>query len=78
MDNIRLMIVEDNDELRGFMAQYFSRQQDITVVGEAANGLNDTFLTFGGVSGSVICIRAVFIRSRHLKNSGHTGQDMFS
>ena len=40
MDNIRLMIVEDNDELRGFMAQYFSRQQDITVVGEAANGLN--------------------------------------
>ena len=40
MDNIRLIIAEDNDELRGFMVQYFSRQQDITVVGEAGNGLN--------------------------------------
>ena len=40
MGNIRLMIAEDNDELRGFMTQYFSKQQDITVVGEAANGLN--------------------------------------
>ena len=40
MDSIRLAIVEDNDDLRGFMAQYFDKQQDITVVGEAANGLN--------------------------------------
>ena len=39
MSEIRLAIAEDNDELRGFMKQYFSRQQDITVVGEAANGL---------------------------------------
>ena len=40
MGNIRLAIAEDNDELRGFMTQYFGKQQDITVVGEAANGLN--------------------------------------
>ena len=40
MTNIRLAIVEDNDELRGFMAQFFGKQQDITVVGEASNGLN--------------------------------------
>ena len=40
MDSIRLAIAEDNDELRGFMTQYFSRQQDITVVGEAATGVN--------------------------------------
>lgn len=35
-----MAIAEDNDELRGFMTQYFGRQQDITVVGEAANGLS--------------------------------------
>ena len=40
MDSIRLVIVEDNDDLRGFMSQYFSKQQDIAVVGEASNGLN--------------------------------------
>ena len=40
VDTIRLAIVEDNDELRGFMTQYFGRQQDITVVGEAANGVS--------------------------------------
>ncbi len=40
MGEIRLAIAEDNDELRGFMTQYFSRQQDIAVVGEAANGVS--------------------------------------
>ena len=25
MDSIRLVIVEDNDDLRGFMSQYFSK-----------------------------------------------------
>ncbi len=40
MSNIRLAIVEDNDELRGFMSQFFEQQPDVTVVGEASNGVN--------------------------------------
>ena len=44
MSSIRIAIADDNDELRGYMVQYFQKQQDITVVGEAANGL-DTLKT---------------------------------
>ena len=40
MSGIRILITDDNDELRGYMAQFFQKQQDITVVGEAANGLD--------------------------------------
>ena len=38
MDNIRVFIVDDNDELRNYMGNYFRKQQNITVAGEAANG----------------------------------------
>ena len=40
MANIRVLIVDDNDELRGHLAHYFRQQQDITVVGEAGNGMD--------------------------------------
>ena len=39
MSNIRILIAEDNDELRGYMVHYFRQQQDMIVAGEAANGL---------------------------------------
>ena len=40
MSTIRIAIAEDNDELRGYMSQYIQKQQDMTVIGEAANGLD--------------------------------------
>ena len=40
MSSIRIVLVDDNDELRAYMSQYFQKQQDISVVGEAANGLD--------------------------------------
>ncbi len=40
MNAIRVLIVDDNEELRQTMAQYFRQQQDITVAGEAANGMD--------------------------------------
>ena len=40
MSSIRIAIAEDNDELRSYMVQYFQKQQEIAVVGEAANGLD--------------------------------------
>ena len=40
MSNIRILIVDDNDELRGIMADYLLRQQDFTLAGEAANGID--------------------------------------
>jgi len=40
MNSIRIIIADDNDELRGFMSQFFQQQQDISVVGEAANGVD--------------------------------------
>ena len=40
MPNIRILIADDNDELRGHLAHYFRQQQDITVAGEAANGMD--------------------------------------
>ena len=40
MANIRVLIVDDNDELRGHLARYLRQQQDISVVGEAGNGLD--------------------------------------
>lgn len=38
MNAIRILIVDDNDEIRSHMTHYFRQQQDIAVVGEAANG----------------------------------------
>ena len=40
MAGIRVLIVDDNDELRDHLARYLRQQQDITVVGEAENGLD--------------------------------------
>ena len=40
MSNIRILIVDDNEELRGIMADYLLRQQDFTLAGEAANGID--------------------------------------
>jgi two-component system response regulator (stage 0 sporulation protein A) len=40
MSSIRIAIAEDNDELRICMAQYFQKQQDISLIGEASNGLD--------------------------------------
>ncbi|MBR4360474.1 MAG: sporulation transcription factor Spo0A [Clostridia bacterium] len=40
MSNIRVLIVDDNDELRSSMTHFFRQQQDISVVGEAANGMD--------------------------------------
>ena len=40
MSGIRLIIVDDNEEVRNYMVQYFSKQQDISVVGDAANGMD--------------------------------------
>ena len=39
MEKIRLMIVEDNAELRRMLGDYFSLQEDITVVASASNGV---------------------------------------
>ena len=38
MTAIRAAIADDNEELRAAMSQYFQTQNDITIVGEAANG----------------------------------------
>ena len=38
MNQIRILIVDDNDELRAGMTRYFRQQQDIAVSGEASNG----------------------------------------
>lgn len=39
MSNIRILIVDDNEELRSAMAEYLMRQQDFTLAGEAGNGV---------------------------------------
>lgn len=38
MNSIRVLIVDDNEELRGAMGRFFRQQQELTVVGEAGNG----------------------------------------
>ena len=40
MKEIRVMIVDDNEELRSQMAEYLKRLPNVTVVGEADNGLS--------------------------------------
>ena len=40
MNSIRTAIVDDNDELRSSMNQYLQTQKDISVVGEAGNGMD--------------------------------------
>ena len=40
MSTIRVLIVDDNEELRLTMAQYLRQQQDIDVIGEASNGMD--------------------------------------
>ena len=45
MSNIRVMIVEDHDELRRRRADFFRQQPGITVTGEAANGTDAIRLT---------------------------------
>lgn len=39
MQNIRVMIVDDNEELRNQLSAYLRAQPEITVAGEAANGM---------------------------------------
>ncbi len=39
MNQVKLMIVEDNVELRRMLGDYFGMQEDITVVGTAGNGI---------------------------------------
>lgn len=39
MSNTRVLIVDDNEELRAYISDFLCRQQDITVVGEAGNGM---------------------------------------
>ncbi|MCL2812788.1 MAG: sporulation transcription factor Spo0A [Clostridia bacterium] len=38
MEQVKVLIVDDNVELRGVVAKFFSRQEGITVVGQASNG----------------------------------------
>ncbi len=38
MEQVRVLIVDDNAELRNVVAKFFSRQEGITVVGQATNG----------------------------------------
>ena len=40
MSTIRVVIADDNDELRSYMVSFFRKQQDIAVTGEASNGLD--------------------------------------
>ena len=40
MKDIRVMIVDDNEELRSQLAEYLKRLPDMTVVGEADNGMS--------------------------------------
>jgi two-component system response regulator (stage 0 sporulation protein A) len=40
MNKIRVLSVDDNEELRLTMAQYLRQQQEIDVVGEASNGMD--------------------------------------
>lgn len=39
MSSIRIAVADDNEEIRTYMTQFLGTQKDITVVGEAANGL---------------------------------------
>ena len=39
MNTIRLLIAEDNDELRNELIDYFEEQPDIIITGEASNGI---------------------------------------
>lgn len=38
MEQVKVLIVDDNVELRGVVAKYFARQEGITIVGQATNG----------------------------------------
>ena len=38
MANIRVMIVDDNEDIRTSLADFLQKQPEISVVGEAANG----------------------------------------
>ena len=40
MNGIKIVLADDNDELRGMLAQYLQKEPDFTVVGEAANGVD--------------------------------------
>ena len=40
MDQIRILITDDNDEIRAALRAYLSSQDDMTVAGEAANGVD--------------------------------------
>ncbi len=39
MNTIRILVVDDNDELRLCMIEYLKKQQDIMIAGEASNGM---------------------------------------
>ena len=39
MERIRLMVVEDNTELRKMLTDYFSAKDDVEIVGVATNGV---------------------------------------
>ena len=38
MEQVKVLIVDDNVELRGVVAKFFSRQEGVSVVGQASNG----------------------------------------
>lgn len=40
MNTIRVLIVDDNEELRSYMADFIQHQQGFTVAGEASNGVD--------------------------------------
>ena len=40
MNQIRILITDDNDEIRAALRTYLNSQEDMTVVDEAANGLD--------------------------------------
>ena len=39
MDQIRVLITDDNDEIRALLREYLEAQEDMTVVGECRNGV---------------------------------------
>ena len=39
MEPIKLMVVEDNSELRKMIADYFAAKDDVEVIGTSANGM---------------------------------------
>ena len=39
MENVRVVVADDNQQLQAIIAEYLSQQNGIEVVGKAANGM---------------------------------------